>query len=408
MKMLLKNKYFVLLLIIAFVFLPSAFSKESQGETEAIVVAIGIDKSNEEYEVSVQTIVPTPAEQYNQNINLVTDKGKDIASAFNLIELRMGKPIGLVHCKTIVLNDTVCEENVTKLLECISRTKVNTNNISLIHTNSKAKDFLKASGDINSALFSVISDNNYNKKGVYTMNTSLGDYFNEYLSQAKCSMLSSIDLKKESEIGGLGEQFSISNQNSQGGAQASSGTGDKEVLYCEGNSVILLGGRRVKKLTRDETESVNWAKSQEGRGLLLIENVTDEMYNNATISLSIERKITKPKVYFENGIPTVEISVIAISRMIEISQEEETEAQLTSTKKFLTKELKRLAEQKITEMLNNSYQISKETNADILGLMELFYKYKTKEYKKFIADNGIENFISSINFKTKVTIKERD
>ena len=113
------NLVLVVLLVMALLFLPTVISKDAESESDAIVTAIGVDKQDQDYQLSLQVLVPTPASQYNQKLSVVADKGQDVSSALSKIQLRLGKEVGLSHCKVFVFNDKVAQDGLTQVFDYI-------------------------------------------------------------------------------------------------------------------------------------------------------------------------------------------------------------------------------------------------------------------------------------------------
>ena len=80
LKYLWKNKVFLFLLILAVWLVPSTIGLSEQSQTESIVTAIGIDKQNSEFEVSLQYIVPNVSNG-PEGLKIISQKGDSVGDA---------------------------------------------------------------------------------------------------------------------------------------------------------------------------------------------------------------------------------------------------------------------------------------------------------------------------------------
>jgi len=302
----------ILVIILAIVFLPTVFSKDGESESDAIVTAIGVDKQDSDVQLSLQIIVPTPSSQYNQKLSLVTETAQDISSAINKISLRLGKNIGLAHCRVFVFSDELAQENITQTFDYIFRFKSNTQNIVLINTPDSAKDFLSNTQDLeNNLYFSIRNRGSFNENYLYGNQTTLGMYYNDYLGPAKVSIISVVELVGESEASGeaSGAGDSNSSGSNSGGADSSNesasdqnsapsnssqGGQDKKVIINRGKMLILKNGKQALKLSPEQGVMVNWFRKEATNGILVIPNVTEkDRFDNADIGIDIDKKYTR-------------------------------------------------------------------------------------------------------------------
>ena len=68
MKKLLSNKLLVVFVLLLIAFFPSALSKKSMSNNNAIVIAVGVDKKEEEYTLSFQVVIPKQDNSYRESL----------------------------------------------------------------------------------------------------------------------------------------------------------------------------------------------------------------------------------------------------------------------------------------------------------------------------------------------------
>ena len=402
-KYLLKNKVFLLIIVLFFVLFPSNLSKTAQSQEEVIVVAVGVDKVDEELDISLQYLIPTPESQFKQQLKVVTMKDKNFSVALDKHVMLLGKHLGFSHCKAIVFSDSLKDENIINILDYIARTKINTYDISIINTPESAKDLLVANSNLDENFtLGLKTQNEFGDIRLYGSGLNLGKFYDEYLSGAKCSVAASIDLVKKSEVegdvgsaGGSGEGASSSNQQSS----------DK-IPVEKGNTIVLKEGKPVCKLSLEETRGFTFFDQKSNVGVLAFENVDDDVYKNADVMVQILKKKNEYDLKFENGFPVCEMDLTLYVRVIEITQDKISKNEVESQGTTISEELKNRIKQKVREYLQTSIEISKEKDFDIIGVYDKFNKYKNKEFEEYLI--GLKEnayYLDQIDFKFNINIK---
>lgn len=405
MKYLWQNKVLIILLVI-FVFLgPVAISKPSQSQSDIIVTAVGVDKVENEFEVSIQYLVPTPESQFKQVLKVVTMKDKTFSLAIDKVILFLGRHLGFTHCKLIVFSDSLKDENLTNIFDYVTRTKTNTYNINIINTNATAKDFLLATINLEGNSF-LMQQSNKDIKDIqlYGSVLTMGDFYEQYLSKSGCSIVSVAELVKKEDIEGKkssdgGETGSIGSE--------SEGSEDK-IPVNNGKTLILKNGKIYYSMEKDATNSFTFFDNESHNGILEIEGVNDDYYENTDVMVEISRKKLKTKVFFEEGKPVYVANLKADIRIMEINKDNIDKEELYSQGVVITEELKNRIIDKIKTDMEKAVQISKENDFDIINVYSDFYKYKTKEFKEYLntlSEN--EHYIDNVEFRINVEIVER-
>ena len=404
MKYLWQNKILIILIIIAIFLVPINISKPSQSQSDVIVTGIGVDKLEEEYEVSIQYLVPTPESQFKQVLKVVSMKGKSFSLAVNRVVLFLGKHLGFTHCKLLVFSESLKDENLTNIFDYVTRTKVNTYNINIINTNESAKDFLLATINLEGNSF-LMQQRSQNVKDIqlYGSVLTIEDFYEQYLSKANCSIISVAELVDKKEIEGKKGE---SNDTSSAGSE-SEGSIDK-IPVNKGNTIIVKAGKIYHHLNSEETNAFTFFDNDSHNGIIEIKNVDDEYYENANIMCEISKKKLKPKVYFSEGKPVCELNLKVVIRIMEINKENIEMDEVFSQGVVVTDTLKNKIKDKIKLDMENAIKISKEKEFDIINVYNNFYKFKTKEFKNYLENlKEGEYYLKNIDFKINIEVEER-
>lgn len=441
------NLPLIIIIILSIVFLPTVFSKDAESESDAIVTAIGVDKQQDEFQLSLQIVVPTPSSQYKQKLSLVTETGKDISSTMSKISLRLGKNIGLAHCRVFVFSDEVAQEGLTQIFDYIFRSKSNTQNIVIINTPDSSKEFLSNAADLeNNLYFSIRNKGSFNENYLYGNQTTLGTYYNDYLGPVKVSIISIVELLDESEASGdtsgSGSSSSSSGDTASGSGSSSSSTSggsnssgadsanesasgsqssgssgqqssssqsqQKKVIVNRGKILVTKEGKKALVLSSEQGLVINWFRKESNSGVIVIENVFEEgLFDNANIGIEVDRKTSNISTYFKDDKPIYKLNIEMFVRTIEINQNGYTSKNYKSNNINITPHLKELIKQKIEEQTKEGFKLCQDNNLDMIQVYENFYKYNNKKFKKYL--NSIENkeeYLKGIEFEVDVKVIE--
>ena len=144
------KKYpFILVLIVILVFFtPFAIFSPGESRKRAIVLAVGIDKIEDKYEISFLTFIPTQNQEFKQSNSVISGIGSSVSEAVLDAQLTLGKDIGLSHAKTTVVNEKMLEEDVSASIDYLSRIASLPENTVFICTNTTAKELLIATSSL--------------------------------------------------------------------------------------------------------------------------------------------------------------------------------------------------------------------------------------------------------------------
>jgi len=421
MKYLWKNKTLLIILIFAFWLVPQAISIPEQSRTETIVTGVAIDKVENDYEVTLQYIVPH-ASTSSQSLNLSSDKGKTIDEAISKVNAKLGKFSGFAHCRVLVFNEKACEENFTKLLDSFLRKKTNTNNIILINTKDSAKDLLGASDNLDSNLYSYLNNNAHSDELKNQGDLkSIGDYYVSYLGPSKTLAVNVVDIEKESggdspsgsgdnSGGGGSNSSSNSSQGDNGGSggsqsNSSQSSEEKKQIKNEGKLLIIKNQKKLLTLSAEDSKNLNLFNQNVKKSNLQIKDFSDENLVNADITFDIYDKSVKTKVYFRNNEPYCDIYLKIHLRTSEVFSNSLDKTDYEVLQQKYTDKLFDEIRREIINRMQSAERNFKDNNYDVINCEEAFYKFKNGEYKKYLKlNNNKEEFIKYVHFNYYVDI----
>ena len=228
-----KNKYFFIFAILILLMLPSTLYMNSDKDDTLIVTTIGIDKSENGYDLTTLAVIPKGSNDINSNLEVFEASGDTISQAFDTISLNTGKKIGLAHCDCIVLSIDIMKDNLTKIMDFFIRTSNITTNATLVATDSEAKELIEATKSSNNLLdLSLKNIVTNQEKSSMLDDITLERFFRTHYMKSSTFFLPILSVNKsqqkqageESSGGGDNE----SSGNASGGSSGSGGTSSKE------------------------------------------------------------------------------------------------------------------------------------------------------------------------------------
>ena len=438
-------KIIIIFSLITIAIIPFSLYKPAETEKVAVITSIGIDKNNEEIELSANVIVPNSGASGGSGgggdgtVKTVSAKGNDVTSAFSNLTLILGKMPGLSHCDSIVLNKNLFEENVTRYLDYFVRTNNLTSNATVIVAENKASEIIETSAaqkDLRAVSLSevlTLSDeysiaSNSNVDSFYTnyfsaagacvlpvltaggsntpsgqtkensQNTSAQSSKTENLQNSEESNLQSSSTQKSGtdggSEGGLNSSSSSGSKSSSGGSepstqssqtQSESGSGaPQKIVKNEGKAVVVKNGKIVYDLPGVEVQGLNLISSTTKKGHIKIEDVTNDLFENATLNFEIFNKDVKTTGYFINGLPIFNFKFNLVLKLEEVAMNNFNIEAMKITHNFVSGQIKEKINESVQKSISELINSSKKNKTDTLKVYDYFYKYHNAEWLNFI------------------------
>ena len=409
-----KNPMFFIFIIILIFFAPLAIYTPGESRNRGVVTAVGIDKLDEEYEISLLTFIPTVNQSFEEQKSIISGKGVSVAEAIYKAQIAMGRKIGLFHAKTTVVNEKLLEEDVAQHLDYLSRVASLPENTVFIATNRTAKELLS---------LSQISKNNtglkleqivgFNAENLYVTDTSLEAFYEGYYSDVKSSIIGYLcvededsaetkaSVKKASTSEDRGSD--MSSMNMQQNSESSSQQGKSSLINC-GKSILIKNGKKAEVLDIDMLNAVNLLNTKSKNQILRIRDVD---LNGEKVNLNyrvLDKQIIKSSK-FENGYP---VFIAKVNLGIDLVEVEGIHADLKVNAEYseINEEIGNKLNKEIKGQFSKAISMLKRNNADVIEINREFFTTNRNEYLNFIRSNGgAENFLKFVTFKLIVSVE---
>lgn len=418
-KKLVKNKTWIVFLLLGIIFFPKAFYLEAESDSRAIITAVGIDKKDDEYEVSSLMVVPSNTSDPGSNLYLVSTKGKTVGDAFNQMSYNLGKRVGLAHCDFIVVNDDVLEEDITKTIDYFVRQYNITRRAYLVNCSDGAKKMLETA--LNSkSLSTVLLTNLVQKENQSTMGvgSNIDNIYKMYFSESGVTYLNVFDIEKpqeeEKSEGGGESQTSGSGESGEGDDASTSSGGssspnvEQEKIKGTEKLLILKKGVKSCQIDGDQTLFFEIYNGTLRSTFILLDDINDEDKQEASVGIDVVKVRCKNKFCFDDGKPTIKCDINMVVALYEVCDDKTSPQQMDNARTHIGKEVKEAIKQKLQEGADDILQKCKQNNVDILGYATKFSKRHNKEWQKYLdrLDNN-SNYLDACQIKLDIKIQDK-
>ncbi len=378
--------YLILLAIILFAFFSNDFGLVDVQKT-AVILAAGIDKTEDGYTLSSQIAVPKGSDRTTGGTSSVEieTEGKTVSDCISMLYTKTGWVPKLVFCNLLLLGEETVKEDVYGGLDYFLRSEYMPDSCYLAACEGKAGEMLSSQSAIDDtsslAITKLFSDAAV--KSGKVMPSTLKDFSVSYFGVAKSGYLPFVRMSEQE-----GAQEPGGNE-SPGG---SGGQEKKQMIYTANETGIFREGKMVGLLSPEETFAFSLLKGEVYTGTF---NAMDKegpvtltvLENKGGVSLETEET---PKVRFSLSL-TVRLCCRGISAAIDdVSSDEVPEEALRSAEQILSDHIRKL------------WDVCREKGCDLFKLKQDLYRSSLKKYSRFqdIVPFGIGAEIET-NVRTK-------
>ena len=299
-----RAKFFLIIFAIVFInFLTLDFLLIDVEKT-ALIVAIGIDKTSEGYEVTAQIAVPEATNQSTKsNESVIYASGQTLYDAVNDIGSRTGWYPKLSFCNLIILGSKVFEENVMGVVDFFVRSYKVEDSAILCASENTAKEILLSISPLDNissfALTKIFVRDHNNASKILT--TSIKDFAKSYYSPCKSGFMPMIKMIETEDKGNNTTQTSSLTSNS--GASESGGKATP-VVYDAETCLLFSSGYKTGEISEDECLFYSLFEKSVNEAFFNLE-IVDEEGNFGKALIGIKRVNSSLKLTYEKGVPTL-------------------------------------------------------------------------------------------------------
>lgn len=392
-KKIFRNKIIVAFAILMLLLFPTTVIKSPQTYDRSIVIGVGLDKQDGQYLFSTQILEPKVNQGFVENLQVYGATGGNCLEAMEKLTIEVGKIAGLGNTSVIVLSEEIAKEGISSFLDFFIRSNRLNDNPLLIITKNSAQQLLLDISKIDASFsLSLNSLSKFNGVEAPSQFCTMEQFLNNYYGGQTATIVQQINEQTDSNEGlSIQNELSSSSIDQQGqsggggGGEGGSQSSQKKSIENAGESSLFVGDKQVATLTADETRGFSECLGAT-RGIYTLENINDEIFDNATVVVSVKQKITSKDYKFsKNGIPRVMYHLKYTLKVENIIQKNNMSLLLDSSKNYLTDAVINKFKEKVKLNIANSINLAKEYNADVFGAKEGFFKFQTKKWNAYVA-----------------------
>lgn len=400
--------------VLAVIFLTILFFSNDFGlvdiQKTAIVLAVGIDRENEEFIVNSRIAVPSSSgdgKAAADSIQVET-RGDTVGAAIQKINVKTGWYPKLVFLNLIVLGETATEKNTFESLDYFLRNDYMSDDCKICCCEGKAGELLNTKTTAESipslSVGKILSEHSATTglAAVTTLREFAAGYFgvsnSGYMPVLKVDELSggasggSSGEQEGGQSGGGQEETDSggASETSQGGSGGESGG----KTFSATETALFSNGVYREKLTKDETFAFLCVNG----GVRLA--TFDAEYGGVKYTLMIKK--SKPKIKFfvdDFAAPRLSVSLEMIAELQDVSSSQ-TIVEIAApgkTKQAVLDE----AGKKLTRLIKSVFEKSRANNCDLFDAGKRLQKYESAYYNAY-RDNILERllFYADVRFSS--------
>ena len=354
----------------------------------AVILAAGIDRSGEGYELTAQISVPKGGEKAGGTASVeLSGKGETVADCLMMMYADSGWIPKFDFCSLVLLGEEAAREGAMPALNYFLHNEYMSDNCAVAVAEGSAGEMLKKTSAIDDTpslaihkLFSGAAE----KTGAAVKNT-LRVFAVDTLGVSKSSFMPFIrSLPRESGEGGAGGAGSSEGSGGKGGtegsggkggasgSEGSGGEGDAPVLFRAEETALFREGKMTGLLSAEETLAFNLVRGKVKAGILTVKGEDGE-----PVSLSIKRGGGSAKLGNED-VPRAKLSVWL---KVLVSDRKEEDFMAGTETNVATDEDERRAEELISSHIASLWGKCQISGCDLLLLARELYRKDPKAYE---------------------------
>ena len=403
------KKLVLWLSILILVFTVPTFNKSAMSQTQAIVTMLCVDKVEDQ--IKVAATVLTPSQDKKANFQVYSGQGDTLGYAVDSVSLAIGKEMGFAQCKIMALGENICTEGVMQVLDYMTRTKKVGRNAVLVSFTGDIVDFTQAVANLNLEkslrLDRIVS---FDKRYILTQDSNIETFYIGYYSPISLGLMSKVKLgtsEKFNAIEVAGADAGSSGASNSDMNSTGSGGENKKYIMNDGTVSLFKQGKHYLDMTLDEVKKANIFVNDAQKGTVVVESVTDHIYNDAKVVVNILKKDISIKPTFKANTPIYKTDVSLTVYIDEVIEENPSERLLRRNQDFLTNALIEKIKEKMETDMREIIKYCQDNKVDLLGIYKHFYALENKKFEKYL-DNMGENYLDGIEYQIEIKVKSEN
>ena len=343
----------------------------------SIVVAVGVDVSDDGYAVTAQTAIPTPAQgEGSAAYTQVTGHGATVADAVDDINAKTGFYPKLAFCNLVVLGESCAERDLFTVLDYFYRNDYVPLTALVGMCRGTAKELLgiqPADGGISSsAIQRAMSEELKNSANASTVNLKL--LAQDAGSPSASAYMPFIEFT-QSGSGGSTTASSGGSKSSGGSSGGSGKSSEKSVEFTCLTTAAFTGGKFIGVLTEDQAFALNLVRSN------IRLAVVNAEFDGKNYTVGLKNNSCALRIAVEGGVPVLRIKYRALANVQ--SSESRPAAEGSANSHLVSDGVLKAVADTVEGRMNSPIDFCVESGCDLVGAEKLLYQRFYDEYQSF-------------------------
>lgn len=396
------RKFVYYILIIVLIITIPNLNQQSMGQTNAIVTLLSVDKVNGEVEVCANIV--KPSESGGMCCEKYTAQSTTLGEAIEDIGFSIGKELAFSQCEVMAFGDQISNEGIMSALDYMTRVKKVSRNTLLINVGGEIKEFNQAVIDAQSKkklkLEEMLGSNN---KYITQKEHSIETFYQKYYSPLGQVALPRLEVTQDEFINAIEVSLEA---NSSGGTNAGGqANAQPKYLINNGDTSVYIKGKKAIEMDNSTAHKLSLLNKKGYRGTIKVDNVSDELYDNATLLFEVTNGKTKYGVSYDGDIPKCNIHISLLTFIEEIIENEPNKKFLIRNEEFMSDEAISRLKATVQKQALEAIEYSKDNDLDLFDIYSQFDKFQHKKTKELLDSQSIIEFLDSVEYSVSVDVK---
>lgn len=404
----------IVLLVVSF---PTALNLRSVAYRCAIMVALGIDKTEDEQIIVYGVANISYSDSLAENSKIVSAKGDTFGDALGNLTISFNRDIRLGHVRFILIGSGIAQSDVSKELDRVVRTNKIRNSTQFLYCATPIDEIFDLGIDLRNNVGIQLSELLcHQEKFSNTLPDSNIDYFYKgYLSNSSVSKINAVSVSNDESKGinpngnsggessSMGSSGSSSSSTPGGSGQEDKNAKPKKYISNVGELAIFKNGRLQKVLSQEVSEGVNWLNTKSFPKRLIVNTGDIDSWGAGKANFDVVDKKVNVNSFFYKNKPYLDVKINLTINIDEIISNSSTNKII---KKVLDQSIKADIGDTIREQIALALTESKNINLDIFGINDIFNTNNYHQYVNYLNNGGtVDSIFHQVLINCDVGIK---
>jgi len=179
---------------------------------------------------------------------------------------------------------------------------------------------------------------------------------------------------------------------------------DKKYLINDGTTCVFKEGKLNLVVSPENMKRVNIFLNDAQKGEITIYNVTDHLYNDATVVCNLIKKEINLKPSFKGDKPNYLAKLDLVIVVEEVDEKQPTNKFLRRNKDFVTPTVVEKLKQTVKTEMESIIEYCKENKVDLIGVYRNFYHREHKKFKEYVESVGLDNYLNNVDYQIDISV----